>query len=61
MKIKERLAGDPEESGWRDLTIYFHLTDDPNRHICEAQITHRLFLELGTSDKKNKGKLGKIN
>ena len=38
--VKERFLSKPLSSGWRDLIILFYIKDDPNRHVCEAQVCH---------------------
>ena len=35
--VKERFLSQPLPSGWRDL---FYVKNDPNRHVCEAQVCH---------------------
>merc|ERR1711939_1052045 len=39
VRIKDRFSKG-SLGGWRDCMINFVLVDDPNKHICELQVTH---------------------
>ena len=47
VRLKDRWS-QPAPGGWRDLLINFYISSDPNRHICEAQITHAELLMART-------------
>lgn len=39
VRVKDRFVSNPSAGGWRDLMVNFYLMKDPNRHICEVQVS----------------------
>ena len=40
LRVKDRFTN-PTNGGWRDMTVNFRMTADPNNHVCELQLVHK--------------------
>lgn len=43
-RVKDRFFTAPSAGGWRDCMINFYIASDPNQHICEIQLVHKMML-----------------